>query len=126
MRSAVPSARCAPSPLAGEGWGGGADGFTLVEVLMALAVIAVVLTAIGALITGSVRGARALDFHLTLVEIARSIETGLPDRAALKPGTQTGAVTGHPWRVDVRPLPEIEIATQKPTPWIPLSVVISV
>jgi general secretion pathway protein I len=102
------------------------DGFTLIEVMVALAVIAVVLTAIGSLIAASVRGARALDFHLTLVEIARSIETGLPDRAELKPGTQSGEVSGHRWRVDVRSLPAIEVESQKPTPWIPLSVVISV
>jgi general secretion pathway protein I len=102
------------------------DGFTLVEVMVALAVIAVVLTAIGSLIAGSVRSARALDYHLTLVEIARSIETGLPDRAELKPGTQSGEVNGHRWRVDVRSLPAVEIESEKPTPWIPLSVVISV
>ena len=102
------------------------DGFTLLEVLVALAVIAVVLTAIGSLIAGSVRSARALDYHLILVEVARSIETGMPDRAELKPGTMTGEVSGHRWRVDVRALPAVEIESQKPTPWIPLSVVISV
>jgi general secretion pathway protein I len=102
------------------------DGFTLIEVVVALAVIAVVLTAIGSLIAASVRGARALDYHLTLVETARAIETGLPDRADLKPGTLAGEVSGQRWRVDVRPLPAVEVETQKPTPWIPQSVVITV
>jgi general secretion pathway protein I len=101
------------------------DGFTLIEVVVALAVIAVVLTAIGSLIAASVRGARALDHHLTLVETARAIEAGLPDRADLKPGTLAGEVSGQRWRVDVRPLPAVEVET-KPTPWIPQSVVITV
>jgi general secretion pathway protein I len=95
-------------------------------VLVALAVIAVVLTALGSLIAASVRGARALDQHLVLIETARAVETGLPDRADLKPGTLTGEVAGQRWRVDVRPTGAIDIDPRRPTPWIPLSVVISV
>jgi len=103
-----------------------AGGFTLVEVLVALAVIAVVLTAIGSLIAASVRGTRALDQHLALIETARAVETGLPDRGDLKPGSFTGEVGGQRWRVDVLPFGAADIDPRLPTPWIPLAVVISV
>jgi general secretion pathway protein I len=103
-----------------------AGGFTLVEVLVALAVIAVVLTAVGSLIAASVRGTRALDQHLALIETARAVETGLPDRADLKPGSFTGEVGGQRWRVDVLPFGTTDVDPRLPTPWIPLAVVISV
>jgi general secretion pathway protein I len=103
-----------------------ADGFTLLEVLVALAVIAVLLAAIGSLIAGSVRGARSLDQHFALVEIARSIETGLPNRGELKVGRFSGEVSGHRWDIDVRPFIANNVDPRLPTPWVPLALVISV
>ena len=41
-------------------------GFTLIEVVVALALIAVALTAIGSLIATTIRGTRSLDQHLSL------------------------------------------------------------
>ena len=55
-----------------------AAGFTLIEVLVALAVVAVSLSAIGSLIAATIRGARSVDAHLALIETARAID----DRAA--------------------------------------------
>src|SRR5258708_21911780 len=98
---------------------GSAQGFTLIEVLVALAVIAVVLTAIGSLIAGSVRGARALDQHLTLIETARAVEAGLPDRADLKLGTLAGEVSGQRWRVRVRPGGAIGTSSGQAPPRLP-------
>jgi general secretion pathway protein I len=103
-----------------------ADGFTLIEVVVALAVVTVVLTAIGSLVAAGVRGSRSLDQHLTLIETARAVETGLPDRADLKPGSFTGEVSSQRWRVDVLPFRTVNVDPRLPTPWIPLAVVISV
>ena len=103
-----------------------ADGFTLVEVLVALVVIAILLTSIGSLIAGSVRGVRSLDQHFALVEIARAIETGLPNRDDLKVGRFSGEVSGHRWNVDVRPFISNNVDPRLPTPWVPQSLVISV
>ena len=102
------------------------DGFTLLEVVVALAVVTVVLTAVGSLVAAGVRGSRALDQHLTLIETARAVETGLPDRADLKPGSFSGEVTNQRWRVDVQPFRTINVDPRLPTPWIPLAVVITV
>jgi general secretion pathway protein I len=101
-------------------------GFTLIEVLVALAVIAILLASIGSLIAGSVRGARSLDQHFALVEIARAIETGLPNRDELKVGRLSGEVSGHRWTVDVLPFIANNVDPRLPTPWVPQALVISV
>ena len=101
-------------------------GFTLVEVLVGLAVIAILLASIGSLIAGSVRGARSLDQHFALVEIARAIETGLPNRDELKVGRLSGEVSGHRWTVDVLPFIANNVDPRLPTPWVPQALVISV
>src|ERR1700742_2971171 len=78
-------------------------GFTLIEVLVALSVVAISLAAIGSLIAVTTRGARAIGLHLTLVETARMITTGLPDREQIVPGNFSGESAGHRWRVDGLP-----------------------
>ena len=95
-------------------------GFTLIEVVIALAVIAVVLASIGSVVSVTARGAQALDDHLVLVETARAIETGLPDRTSLAPGTLTGELRGQRWRVDVQPFPSAGIDSQPRVQWVPL------
>jgi general secretion pathway protein I len=101
-------------------------GFTLIEVLIALAIVAVSLTAIGSLMAATVRGTRSIEQHLTLVETARAIEAGLPDRSDLVTGSLTGATGGYRWRVDVAPFRASFIDPQLPTPWLPQAVVITV
>ena len=104
----------------------GVAGFTLVEVLVALAIVAVSLTAIGSLMATTVRGTRSIDEHLTLVETARAIEAGLPDRGDLKFGSLTGERGGYRWRVDVSPLRTRLVQAQSASAWIPQAVVITV
>ena len=101
-------------------------GFTLIEVLVALAVVAISLAAIGSLIAVTSRGARAVGLHLTLVETARSIITGLPERDQLVPGNFSGEAAGHRWRVDVMPFYADFIDLQQATNWIPQTVVVRV
>jgi len=124
-----------PSPTRGEGKNGwpllvpgpkGTRGFTLIEVLVALSVVAISLAAIGSLIAVTTRGARAVGLHLTLVETARSIITGLPDRDQLAPGNLSGESAGHRWRVDVLPFFADFVDPRDPTVWTPQSVVVRV
>jgi len=103
----------------------GTEGFTLIEVLVALSVVAVTLSAIGSLIAVTIRGARSVSGHLALVETARSIMTGLPDRGKLGPGNFSGEAAGHRWRVDVLPFYADFVDPQK-TDWIPQTVVVRV
>jgi general secretion pathway protein I len=103
-----------------------ARGFTLIEVLVALSVVAVALTAIGSLIATTVRGTRSLDTNLMLVETTRAITTALPDRDNFKPGNFSGEMAGHLWRVDVLPFMFTNVDPRLPTPWVPLTVVVRV
>jgi general secretion pathway protein I len=98
-------------------------GFTLVEVLVALGVLATALGAIGSLIATTVRGMQAIDNHLMLVETARAIETGLPNRGQLGIGNISGEFAGHRWRVDVLPFIAPNVDQRQPTPWVPQRVV---
>lgn len=97
-------------------------GFTLIEVVVALAVIAVMLTSIGALVGATVRGSHALDEHLALIETVRALEADT-DRAALKPGAIIGETAGLRWRMDVAPFVN---AADVAGPWEPVTETISV
>src|SRR5271169_6005232 len=103
----------------------GSAGFTLIEVVVTLAVISIILVSIGSLVRATVRGTHALDDHLVLVETARVIESGLPDRDSLTTGTISGESAGQSWRVDVEPFSG-ELDAQSRTPWVPLTVSITV
>lgn len=103
-----------------------AAGFTLIEVVVAIAVVAVSLSAIGSLMAASFRGTRSLEQHLALVETTRGIVTGLPTRNELKLGSFSGELANHRWRVDVMPFAANNVDPRLPTPWVPETVVIRV
>lgn len=103
----------------------GSAGFTLIEVVVTLAVIAAILLSVGSLVSVAVRGTHALDDHLVLVETARAIEAGLPDRDNLSVGTLSGERDGQLWRVDVQPFPGA-LNAQAKTAWVPMTASITV
>jgi hypothetical protein len=76
----------------------------LIEVLVAIAVLAVALAAIGALVGSTVRAIRAVDRRVPLLETAQNLLAALPDRNALQVGSQSGGSGDFRWRIDVVPL----------------------
>jgi len=78
-----------------------AAGFTLIEVLVALAIVAAMLSSIGAVIATSVKGTRSIDQRLALTGAAETLLAELPARNLLKAGRQSGELAGHRWRIDV-------------------------
>jgi general secretion pathway protein I len=103
-----------------------AGGFTLIEALVALAVVAVMLTAIASLTAANLRGVRAIDDRITVVEAARAVTAGLPNRVELQPGLLSGAMLGHRWRAEVFPFAAPYIEPQARTLWVPQAVVLTV
>jgi general secretion pathway protein I len=79
-------------------------GFTLIEALVALAIIAVVLGTIGSVIAATAKGTRSIDQHLALAGTAETLLADLPARALLKPGRRSGELAGSRWRIDVAPM----------------------
>ena len=104
----------------------GNSGFTLIEVLVAIAVLAVVLGAIGAVVGNTVRTIRSVDRRLPLLETAQSLIASLPARDALQPGTQTGTSGEFRWRIDAVLLNRNVPDDAKAAKWMPLSITVRV
>ena len=111
----------------------GAAGFTLIEVLIALAIIGLMLSSIGGLIATTVRGARSIDQRLVLIGTARTLWVGLPGRALLQPGIQRGAVSDMLWQLNAAALPASSIQRfgdpidRKALPlWVPIAISMTV
>ena len=79
-------------------------GFTLIEALVALGVMAAGLAAVGSLASSNFRVTLHAETHLAEVEAARMIMTGIPARSALPFGRLDGSLAGHAWRIDSAPV----------------------
>jgi general secretion pathway protein I len=83
----------------------GDAGFTIIEVLIALAIVAVSVVAIGSVMATNVRGVRSLEQHVALMQAARTVMTAaIPARAKLGPGAFSGQSDDYRWTIDVGPL----------------------
>jgi len=95
-------------------------GFTIIEVLIALAVVAISVVAIGSVMSTNVRGVRLLEQHVTLTQTARTIMTaGIPPRAELGPGALSGQMDDYQWKIDVGPLDGDWAVPGADVAWIP-------
>jgi general secretion pathway protein I len=94
-------------------------GFTLIEALVALAIIAIVLSPIAAMIATTTKGSRLIDQRLALAGAAETLLAALPARNLLTSGGQSGETAGHRWRIDIS---QINTTTSSVGRWIPLSV----
>ncbi|MDB5567352.1 MAG: ral secretion pathway protein GspI [Tardiphaga sp.] len=80
-------------------------GFTIIEVLIALAIVAVSIVAIGSVMSTNVRGVRSLEQHVALMQTTRTVmTTGIPSGAGAGPGATSGQIDDYRWTIDVRPL----------------------
>jgi general secretion pathway protein I len=80
-------------------------GFTILEVLIALAIVVVSIVAIGSVMSINSRGVVALENHVALVETAQTVlATAIPLPTELAPGTLGGELRNYRWQVDVSPL----------------------
>lgn len=95
-------------------------GFTILEVLVALALIAVAMVAIGSVMATNARGVRSLEQHVALIQTTRAVMTGgVPARAELQPGISSGQTGDYHWTVEVAPLGGGWTVKDTDVPWIP-------
>ncbi len=104
----------------------GRAGFTIIEALVALAIVVMSLAAIGSVIATTARGIRSIEQHVALVETARAVEAGMPDRDQLDVGEMSGELAGNRWSVDVSPYLGGGIEAGRSSLWTPQAVVITV
>jgi general secretion pathway protein I len=103
-----------------------AAGFTLIEALVALSIVAIAMASIGGMIATSAHGAHSIEAHMTRLETARAILTALPDRDQLVAGNLSGEIADHPWRVDVFPFATQNLSAQPGGQWVPQTIVVTV
>lgn len=102
------------------------SGFTLIEALVALAVVAISVGAIAAVMGSTARGTRQLEGHVALVQAAADVLwSELPARSDAVPPTLSGEMARHPWRVDFSPI-AAHVATTGEPKWLPLKVTLRV
>jgi len=102
----------------------GTAGFTLLEALIALAVMGAGLAAIGTLANSSLHVGLYTERHLAEIESARKIIAGMPARNALPYGRLTGSVDAHEWRIDSAPVSTTPATGE--TSWTPQSIALLV
>jgi general secretion pathway protein I len=94
-------------------------GFTLIEVLIALAVTAIALAAIGGLMAANIRGTNKVNQHLGLVQALWAIESELENRATLVPGVRSGEREGVFWSIEIVPYLVGRDDQGRPPPFLP-------
>ena len=94
--------------------------------LVALAVMASSLAAIGSLTNTTLRSGVHLERHLAVVETTQQIIAGLPGRDELRDGSSSGEMAGHVWRLDVTPYRTNLVAPGSPADWTPEKIALTV
>jgi general secretion pathway protein I len=80
-------------------------GFTILEVLIALAVVAAAIVAIGMVMATNTRGVRKLEQHVALMQTAQTVlETAVPQRKELAEGRLFGQLRNYRWQLDISPI----------------------
>lgn len=97
----------------------GGRGFTLLEALVALAVTAAGLAAIGQLGFGALSAARRAGNRLDLVLDARAALAALPSRSGSHNGVTSGQFSRDRWRVTSRPFAGVASGGPNNSGWTP-------
>jgi general secretion pathway protein I len=95
-------------------------GFTLIEALVALAVVTAGLAAIGKLGFSTLSAARHAETRLLLTAVARKAYAALPEARPL--GGQSGVIDGASWRLRASPFAFDAPGAPGPIVWTPQAV----
>ena len=78
-------------------------GFTIIEALIALALVSILLASIGSLVATNAQSTRRLEQHVALIETTRLIASGIPRAGEPLPPNMTGQVSGFAWQMRTSP-----------------------
>jgi general secretion pathway protein I len=91
----------------------------MIEALVAIAVVAVVLSSIGGLMATTTRGVGSLEQHVVLMETARTVAASLRSREPLPSGGLSGEMYGNRWRIGTAPMVDSPVLPDPRSTWIP-------
>jgi general secretion pathway protein I len=95
-------------------------GFTLIETLVALAILAVSVVAIGLVMGSTARGSRQLEQHVALLQAAyNALWLSFPARSLPPIGAETGQSMQHAWRAEIEPFAVDFGAPTGEVVWVP-------
>jgi general secretion pathway protein I len=95
-------------------------GFTILEVLIALAIVAVSIVAIGSVMSTNARGVRVLENHVALMQTAQTVlATAIPPCKELAPGVLSGQLRDFRWQIDIGPIGGDWLVEGADIAWIP-------
>lgn len=101
-------------------------GFTLIEALVAMAIIGVVLASLSSLVAASARGTLLVETKLNTVADARAVFAALPGRAQLAEGRIWGSLPKGRWQVEASPYVSPDFKGLDRSSWIPEQVLVTV
>ncbi len=88
--------------------------------LIALAIVAISIAAIGSVMSTSLRGVTSLERHVALMQTARAVmTTEIASHADLTTGSWSGKISDYQWRVDVAPLGDDWVVSGADVAWTP-------
>jgi general secretion pathway protein I len=93
-------------------------GFTMIEAVVALALLSIILAAIGSLVARNVRGAQQLEQHTALMQTARLIASRLPQEGQPLPTELAGREAGYRWQMRISPFVDADAAIPD-SPFVP-------
>jgi general secretion pathway protein I len=105
---------------------GTARGFTLLEVLIAIVVLALSLSALMQSHSAGLRGIGVLDDHLQARLLAQSVMAELGSDRALRPGTLRGGFDKFAWTLSIAPLEDLQAARSSAGAWTLYKLVLQV
>ena len=99
-------------------------GFTLVEQLVVITIIAITLAAIGSLVGSTSRGTRQVEQRMLLLQAANSLlANAMPSRDSLAAAEIKGEYFDHRWAMKFSPVQaESGIAAPASARWVPMRV----
>jgi general secretion pathway protein I len=105
---------------------GATAGFTIIEVLVAIAVVAVVLSSIGRLVATTTRGVGSIEQHVILMETARTVAAAPRSRDPLASSELSGELYGNRWYLGMSSMVDMPILQDFQSTWIPQMITIRV
>jgi general secretion pathway protein I len=105
--------------------GGSCDGFSLLEVLVAFAILALSLGVLMQIFSTSLRGTLTSDLYASAADVAESVLALAGTEIPLEPGVHQGEAGAYAWVLEIAEYPPAELVEPPPS-LVPYQVAVTV